>query len=101
VREAKAVTDKPSLLCCKTVIGFGSPNKANSHDCHGSALGAAEVALVREQLAWPYAPFEIPEEIYAAWDATEKVRNFRVNGMTCLLLMKSNGQNWLQNSRAV
>ncbi|HIE9047065.1 TPA: transketolase [Klebsiella variicola subsp. variicola] len=72
VREAKAVTDKPSLLCCKTVIGFGSPNKANSHDCHGSALGAAEVALVREQLAWPYAPFEIPEEIYAAWDATEK-----------------------------
>ncbi|HFN4901754.1 TPA: transketolase [Escherichia coli] len=68
VREAKSVTDKPSLLCCKTII----PNKANSHDCHGSALGADEVALVRERLQWPYAPFEIPGEIYAAWDATEK-----------------------------
>lgn len=67
VREAKSVTDKPSLLCCKTIIGFGSPNKANSHDCHGSAL-----ALVRERLQWPYAPFEIPGEIYAEWDATEK-----------------------------
>ncbi|HEA7607759.1 TPA: transketolase [Escherichia coli] len=72
VREAKSVTDKPSLLCCKTIIGFGSPNKANSHDCHGPALGADEVALVRERLQWPYAPFEIPGEIYAAWDATEK-----------------------------
>ncbi|EJD1908846.1 transketolase [Escherichia coli] len=72
VREAKSVTDKPSLLCCKTIIGFGSPNKANSHDCHGSALGADEVALVRERLQWPYAPFEIPGEIYAVWDATEK-----------------------------
>ncbi|HAN3768874.1 TPA: transketolase [Escherichia coli] len=72
VREAKSVTDKPSLLCCKTIIGFGSPNKANSHDCQGSALGADEVALVRERLQWPYAPFEIPGEIYAAWDATEK-----------------------------
>lgn len=71
-REAKSVTDKPSLLCCKTIIGFGSPNKANSHDCHGSALGADEVALVRERLQWPYAPFEIPGEIYAEWDATEK-----------------------------
>ena len=72
VREAKSVTDKPSLLCCKTIIGFGSPNKANSHDCHGSALGADEVALVRERLQWPYAPFEIPGEIYAEWDETEK-----------------------------
>ncbi len=72
VREAKSVTDKPSLLCCKMIIGFGSPNKANSHDCHGSALGADEVALVRERLQWPYAPFEIPGEIYAEWDATEK-----------------------------
>lgn len=72
VREAKSVTDKPSLLCCKTIIGFGSPNKANSHDCHGSALGADEVVLVRERLQWPYAPFEIPGEIYAEWDATEK-----------------------------
>ncbi|MBP2194927.1 transketolase [Pantoea cypripedii] len=72
VREAKTVTDKPSLLCCKTIIGFGSPNKANSHDCHGSALGADEVALVREALNWPYAPFEIPDAIYQAWDAREQ-----------------------------
>lgn len=72
VREAKAVTDKPSLLCCKTVIGFGSPNKANSHDCHGSALGVDEVALVRKALNWPYKPFEIPDDIYKAWDATEQ-----------------------------
>lgn len=72
VREAKQVSDKPSLLCCKTVIGFGSPNKADSHECHGSALGADEVALVRERLEWPYPPFEIPDDVYAAWDATEK-----------------------------
>ena len=72
VREAKRVSDKPSLLCCKTIIGFGSPNKADSHECHGSALGADEVALVRERLEWPYPPFEIPADIYAAWDATEK-----------------------------
>ncbi|AYH04555.1 transketolase [Pectobacterium parmentieri] len=72
VREAKTVTDKPSLLCCKTVIGFGSPNKANSHDCHGSALGVDEVALVRKELNWPYKPFEIPDDIYKAWDATEQ-----------------------------
>lgn len=70
VREAKLVTGKPSLLCCKTIIGFGSPNKANSHDCHGSALGPEEVALVRKELNWPYDPFEIPESIYKAWDAT-------------------------------
>ena len=82
VREAKSVTDKPSLLCCKTIIGFGSPNKANSHDCHGSALGADEVALVRERLQWPYAPFEIPGEIYAEWDATGE-RRAGSTGMGC------------------
>ncbi|WP_131009115.1 transketolase [Klebsiella variicola] len=71
VTEARAVTDKPSLLCCKTIIGFGSPNKANSHDCHGSALGADEVALVRKELHWPYEPFVIPDEIYRAWDAKQ------------------------------
>lgn len=72
VQEAKKVTDKPSLLCCKTIIGFGSPNKADSHECHGSALGADEVARVREQLQWPHPAFEIPADIYAAWDATQK-----------------------------
>lgn len=72
VQEAKKVTDKPSLLCCKTIIGFGSPNKADSHECHGSALGADEVARVREQLQWPHPAFEIPADIYDAWDATQK-----------------------------
>ncbi|WP_440866055.1 transketolase [Symbiopectobacterium purcellii] len=69
VEQARAVTDKPSLLMCKTVIGFGSPNKAGTHDSHGAPLGDAEVAASREQLGWKYPPFEIPAEIYAAWDA--------------------------------
>ncbi|MGX8941451.1 transketolase [Symbiopectobacterium sp. Eva_TO] len=69
IEQARAVTDKPSLLMCKTVIGFGSPNKAGTHDSHGAPLGDAEVAASREQLGWKYPPFEIPAEIYAAWDA--------------------------------
>lgn len=69
IEEAKSVVDKPSLLMCKTVIGFGSPNKAGSHDVHGAPLGEDEVSLTRKQLGWPYAPFEIPQDIYAQWDA--------------------------------
>ncbi|MDY4381543.1 transketolase [Pectobacterium brasiliense] len=69
IGEAQLVTDKPSLLMCKTVIGFGSPNKAGTHDSHGAPLGDAEVAASREQLGWTHAPFEIPADIYAAWDA--------------------------------
>ncbi|HDU8581478.1 TPA: transketolase [Morganella morganii] len=69
VEEARAVTDKPSLLMCKTVIGFGSPKKAGTADAHGSPLGDAEIAATREALNWPYAPFEIPQEIYTEWDA--------------------------------
>ncbi|MFJ3164687.1 transketolase [Serratia nematodiphila] len=71
IEEARQVTDKPSLLMCKTVIGFGSPNKAGTHDVHGAALGAAEVAATREALGWKYAAFEIPQDIYAQWDAKE------------------------------
>ena len=71
VEEAKAVSDKPSLLLCKTVIGFGSPNKAGTHDSHGAPLGDDEVALTRKQLGWSHAPFEIPQDIYAQWDAKE------------------------------
>ncbi|ETX45425.1 transketolase 1, partial [Serratia marcescens BIDMC 44] len=71
IEEARKVTDKPSLLMCKTVIGFGSPNKAGTHDVHGAALGAAEVAATREGLGWKYAAFEIPQDIYAQWDAKE------------------------------
>ena len=69
IDAARAVSDKPSLLCCKTVIGYGSPNKAGSHDCHGSPLGAAEIAAAREFLGWNFEPFDIPADYYAQWDA--------------------------------
>ena len=72
VEAAKKVTDKPSLICCKTIIGKGSPNKSGSHDCHGSALGEAEVAATREAIGWKYPPFEIPADIYAGWDGKAK-----------------------------
>ncbi|WP_198243638.1 transketolase [methane-oxidizing endosymbiont of Gigantopelta aegis] len=72
IEESKKVTDKPSLICCKTIIGFGSPNKSGSHDCHGAALGEEEVALTRKELGWEYEPFEIPEDVYEGWDATVK-----------------------------
>jgi transketolase len=72
IEEAKAVTDKPSLICCKTVIGMGAPNKAGSHDVHGAALGEAEVAATRPHIGWHYGPFEIPKEVYEAWDARKK-----------------------------
>jgi len=70
IESARSVTDKPSLICCQTTIGWGSPNKQGKEECHGAALGEAEVALVRETIGWknPNA-FEIPEDIYAGWDA--------------------------------
>jgi len=71
IEQAKSVTDKPTLICCKTTIGFGSPNLAGSHDCHGAPLGAEEIAATREQLGWNYEPFVIPDEVYAGWDAKE------------------------------
>lgn len=70
---AKAETGKPSMICCKTTIGFGSPNKAGSHDCHGAPLGDAEIALTRQALGWTNAePFAIPDNVYAGWDAKAK-----------------------------
>ena len=72
ITVAKKVTDKPTLICCKTIIGFGSPNKSGSHDCHGAALGDEEVALTRKELNWDSAPFEIPADVYAGWDAKAK-----------------------------
>ncbi|EOS96084.1 transketolase [Erwinia tracheiphila] len=71
IKEAQSVTDKPSLLICKTTIGFGSPNKAGKEEAHGAALGVEEVALTRKQLGWNYPAFEIPKDIYAQWDAKE------------------------------
>lgn len=72
IEQAQAVTDKPSLLMCKTVIGFGSPNKAGSHDSHGAPLGDAEIEATRQALGWNYPPFDIPKAYYEAWDAKTK-----------------------------
>ncbi|WP_122282184.1 transketolase [Pseudomonas syringae group genomosp. 3] len=68
VRDAKR-SDKPCLICCRTTIGFGSPNKAGSHECHGAPLGIDEIAATRKALNWPHAPFEVPDDIRSAWDA--------------------------------
>ena len=72
IKEAKKVTDKPTLICCKTIIGKGSPNKAGSHGCHGSALGDDEVALVRKEIGWEHAPFVIPQDVYDGWNQKDK-----------------------------
>ena len=72
IQKAKASSDKPTLICCKTVIGKGSPNKEGTHDVHGAALGAAEIEATRKNIGWNYPPFEIPAEIYAGWDAKTK-----------------------------
>jgi transketolase len=72
ISEAKKITDKPTLICCKTVIGYGAPNAAGSADCHGAPLGNQEIAATREQLGWHHLPFEIPQDIYTQWDARAK-----------------------------
>ncbi len=72
LNTARSSQDRPTLICCKTVIGYGSPNKQGKESCHGAPLGADEIALTREQLGWPHAPFEIPDDIRAGWDARAK-----------------------------
>ncbi|KZE28914.1 transketolase [Crenobacter luteus] len=72
IQTAKKETARPTLICCKTTIGFGAPNKQGGHDVHGAPLGAAEIAAAREHLKWPHAPFEIPADVYAAWGARDK-----------------------------
>ncbi len=72
--ETARKSELPTLICCKTTIGFGSPNKQGKEDCHGAPLGDAEIALTRKALNWNYGPFEIPADIYAEWDAKEKGR---------------------------
>jgi transketolase len=72
ILEAQAEKDKPTLICCKTTIGFGAPRLANTAKAHGAPLGSEEIALAREKLRWPYTPFVIPEGIYQAWDARNK-----------------------------
>jgi transketolase len=72
LEEARGVTDKPSLICCKTVIGFGAPNLGGSHNCHGAPLGEKEIAAARAFLNWTHEPFVIPADIYKDWDAKDK-----------------------------
>ena len=66
--EARGAIDRPSLICCRTVIGWGAPNLGGTHNCHGAALGADEVAATRQNLGWHHPPFEIPSPVYAGWD---------------------------------
>ncbi|ODB34120.1 transketolase [Pseudoalteromonas sp. BMB] len=75
IEAAQAESDKPTLICCKTVIGYGSPNKSGSHDCHGAPLGDDEIKAAREFLGWEHGAFEIPEDVYAKWDATARGQN--------------------------
>ncbi len=72
IAAAKAEIRRPTLICCRTVIGQGSPTKAGTHDVHGAPLGAAEIAAMRQSLRWPHAPFEIPEEVYQRFDARKR-----------------------------
>ncbi len=72
IQMAKAMTDKPTMICCKTTIGFGSPNKAGSHACHGAALGQDEINLTKAALGWDHEAFIIPADVYAGWDAKAK-----------------------------
>lgn len=72
IAEAKSQSSKPTLICCKTIIGFGSPNKQGTESCHGAPLGDDEIAATREELQWTAAPFEVPEDIYAEWNTTSK-----------------------------
>jgi transketolase len=71
IEAAKANTDQPTLICCKTIIGFGSPNKEGKEDCHGAPLGDDEIALTRKRLDWSYGPFDIPADIAEEWDARD------------------------------
>ena len=71
VDTAKAMTDKPTMICCKTTIGFGSPNKAGSHACHGAPLGEEEINLTKAALGWDHAAFEVPADVYHGWDCKE------------------------------
>lgn len=72
IEDARSMTERPSLICCKTIIGFGSPNLEGTEKIHGSPLGLVEVQAARQQLAWPYPPFEIPADIRAAWNSKKK-----------------------------
>ncbi|MGB5833911.1 MAG: transketolase [Thiohalocapsa sp.] len=72
IEEARAIADKPTLICCQTIIGFGSPNKQGKEECHGAPLGDDEIVLTRKALGWTHGPFEIPDDVYQGWNAKER-----------------------------
>ncbi|MCY0964813.1 transketolase [Parathalassolituus penaei] len=72
IETARANSEQPTLICCKTIIGFGSPNKQGKEECHGAPLGDDEIALTRQALNWNHGPFEVPADVYAGWDAKTK-----------------------------
>jgi len=78
IEAAKKATDRPSMICCKTIIGLGSPNKADTHEVHGAALGDLEIAATRPHIGWNHLPFEIPDDVYAMWDAREKGQKLEI-----------------------
>ncbi len=82
IKAAKANTTQPTIICCKTTIGYGAPNAANTAGVHGAALGAEEIAAARKKLGWQHAPFVIPSDIYASWDAREKGQAFEKSWQT-------------------
>ncbi|MNK11163.1 Transketolase 1 [compost metagenome] len=94
IKQAKA-SDKPTLICCRTVIGKGSPNMEGTHNVHGAALGDKEIAATREAMGWTYAPFDVPADVYAAWDAKEKGQALEANWDT---LLKSYGEKFPQEA---
>ncbi len=97
ISAARAETGKPTIICCKTTIGWGSPNKAGTADTHGAALGDTEIAAVRTHLNWPHIPFNVPAEIAQSWDAREHGATWKKNGMNYFSVMKNNIQIWRAN----
>ncbi len=89
IEQARENTEQPTLICCKTIIGFGSPNKQGKEDCHGAPLGDDEILLAREQLQWPHLPFEVPAEIYDDWNAVEAGRHAETEWNERLLAYKN------------
>ncbi|GIR14489.1 MAG: hypothetical protein CM15mP25_2440 [Gammaproteobacteria bacterium] len=95
---AKAETERPTLVCCKTVIGKGSPNKQGTESCHGAALGEDEIALTREALGWHHDPFVIPDEVREAWDRRPAGARWKPSGSRALMPIARPTPTWQMSS---
>src|SRR5690554_2732850 len=100
IELARSHDDKPSLIICKTVIGFGAPNKQGKEECHGAPLGEDEVAAARQQLDWPHAPFHVPEPVYQGWDARKQAAPPRASGRRASTATGPSTRSWPANSSA-